>query len=394
MKKVLILGASKDQLPVICKAKEMNFFVIVCTYNPKEPGIAFADEYHNISTVDKDAVLKLAREREVDMVLSYASDASGPTAAFVAEKLELPGNPYHVVKMMSDKYLFRSFLNENGFFVPKFSSFTETEIKANPIVDISLPFIVKPVDSSGGRGVKRVNRMEDFMSAALNALSFSACKQLIIEEVIETGYPQIHGNGFVAGGKLVYTYLGDHHYSSSDSTIPVATTWPSSLSEEHIHKIEREVNKLVEKSGYLSGPVNIEARITRDNNISIIELAPRSAGNFVSELTILGTGVDMIFNYMRLLDGSPVNFRNSKSNMVAYYLLHSENTGTFCRLVVDPSIQKYISDIKIYIRKGDQVKKFHHMNNSIGIILFKFDQFDQMLKVIKSMPEHVKIIVE
>jgi len=394
MKKILILGATKDQIPVIVRAKERGFFVIVCTYNSEESGIGLADEFHHISTTDREAVLSLAKKRDVDIVLAYASDAAGPTAAYVSEEMGLPGNPYDTVKMMTDKYLFRSFLRENESFTPEFIKFTESEIHSDIAVDLEFPLIIKPVDSSGGRGVKRVEKSEDLLTAAQEALSYSFSRTIIAEEIVETEFPQVHGNGFVVNGELVFSNLGDHMFRASCGTVPVATLWPGSLPEHYIRQIEEEVSRVIKKSGFLMGPVNIEARITKDKTVSIIELAPRSAGNFVSELILNGTGVDIVGNYLSLLEGKSVNIRSSKSECVAYYLLHSEKRGIFCTLDIDLSIQKYISDINMYVGKGDQVDSYQHMNNSIGIVLFKFDQIGDMQRVMKNMPDYLNIVVE
>ena len=118
-KKLLILGGSDIQVTAINKAKEMGHFVITCDYLPDNPGHKFSDEYHNVSTTDKEGVLDLAKRLEIDGILAYASDPAAVPAAFVAEKLKLPTNPYKAVEILSRKDLFRDFLRENAFHTPK-----------------------------------------------------------------------------------------------------------------------------------------------------------------------------------------------------------------------------------------------------------------------------------
>lgn len=76
------------------------------------PGHKFAHEFHNVSTTDKDAILKLAKELKVDGIVAYASDPSAPTQAYVANKLGLPSNPYESVEILARKDLFREFLKK------------------------------------------------------------------------------------------------------------------------------------------------------------------------------------------------------------------------------------------------------------------------------------------
>lgn len=78
-KKILFLGGSLFQIPPIKYAKEQGHYVITCDYLPDNPGHKFAHEFHNVSTTDKDAILKLAKELKVDGIVAYASDPAAPT---------------------------------------------------------------------------------------------------------------------------------------------------------------------------------------------------------------------------------------------------------------------------------------------------------------------------
>ena len=117
-KKILMLGASYFQIPAIKYAKLKDYHVITVDYMPDNPGHKFSDEYYNISTVDKNSILELAKKLRIDGILSYASDPGAPTAAYVAEKLALPGNPYESVRILQRKYLFRNLLKTMDLNVP------------------------------------------------------------------------------------------------------------------------------------------------------------------------------------------------------------------------------------------------------------------------------------
>ena len=94
MKRILMLGGSTSQICAIKKAQEMGHYVIICDYLPDNPGQYVADEFYQVSTTDKDAVLELAQKLDLDAVVCYASDPAAPTAAYVCEKLGFPTNPY------------------------------------------------------------------------------------------------------------------------------------------------------------------------------------------------------------------------------------------------------------------------------------------------------------
>ena len=107
MKKVLLLGGSHFQVPSVKCAKRLGYYTITCDYLPDNPGHKYADEYYNVSTTDKEAVLKLAKDLQIDGIVCYASDPAAPTAAYVAEQMGLPGQPYKSVEILANKDLFR-----------------------------------------------------------------------------------------------------------------------------------------------------------------------------------------------------------------------------------------------------------------------------------------------
>ena len=114
---------------------------------------------------------------------------------------------------------------------------------------------------------------------------FSRNKRLIVEEYIESKGSQLHGDGFVHNGELIFSYIGDHHYNSQiNPFVPYSTTWPSIKTESEIQNVENEVFKAIKHSGFKNGAVNIEARITQNGDIYIMEIGPRSGGNFVPQI--------------------------------------------------------------------------------------------------------------
>ena len=156
MKKVMLLGGNYFQMTATKAAKELGFHVISVDYLPDNPAHKFADEYHNVSTIDREAILALARELCIDGIISYASDVSAPTAAYVAEKLGLPGNPLSAVEVLTHKDKMRKFMIEHGFLSPRGSSFSCYEDAYDFFNQIKKPVMVKPVDASGSKGVSKI----------------------------------------------------------------------------------------------------------------------------------------------------------------------------------------------------------------------------------------------
>ena len=160
MKRILMLGGAMQQIPAIKAAKDKGYYTITCDYLPDNPGHKYADEYYNVSTTDEKAVLELAKKLNIDGIVAYASDPAAITAAYVAENLNLPGNPYNSVKILTQKDLFRDFLEKNRFNTPKAGGYTCYEDALKEIDTFKFPVMVKPVDSSGSKGVVKIYNKE------------------------------------------------------------------------------------------------------------------------------------------------------------------------------------------------------------------------------------------
>ena len=207
MKKILMLGGSLYQVYAIKEAVRLGYYVISCDYLPNNPGHKYAHEYYNVSTTDKNAVLELAKRLQVDGIVAYASDPAAPTAAFVCEKLGLPTSPYRSVEILSKKDLFRQFLADNGFNVPKAQGFSSYEEALSAVDKFELPVMVKPVDSSGSKGINKMTDISQLKTFVDDALSYSRDKRFLIEEFIEKKGYQISGDAFSVDGQYCSLFV-------------------------------------------------------------------------------------------------------------------------------------------------------------------------------------------
>ena len=185
-KKILLLGGLRYLLPVIKAAHDLGYYVITCDYLPDNIAHKYADEYHNVSIIDKEAVLALARELQIDGIMSFAVDPGVVTAAYVQEQMGLPAcGPYESVCILQNKDRFRAFLSEHGFMVPWAYGFSSKEEALSNYEVFSYPLIVKPTDSAGSKGVSRIDKTTDLEKAITHALKNSFSHRFIVEEFIE-----------------------------------------------------------------------------------------------------------------------------------------------------------------------------------------------------------------
>lgn len=226
-KKILILAGTHFQIPLIKYAKEAGHFVITCDNKPENPGHRLADKSYNVSTTDLEGILQVGQNERIDAILAFASDIAAPSAAYVAEKLNLIGNSFNTNKILTDKGLFRGFLTEIGFPVPEYKVI-KTRTEAIEYCKTFNDWVyIKPVDSSGSKGITRLWSNSDIQKAYNYAMIYSREKEIIIEKTIKNKGPHIHGEAFFEDGELKFMQLGDQYFSMVDDCAPLSTTFPS-----------------------------------------------------------------------------------------------------------------------------------------------------------------------
>lgn len=399
MKKLLMLGGAMQQIPAIKAAKEMGCYVITCDYLPGNPGHSFADEYYNVSTTDKDAVLKLAEELKIDGIVAYASDPAAPTAAYVSEKLGIPGNPYEAVSILTEKDRFREFLSKWGFNTPKAISALDYESAVSKIVDLKFPVMVKPVDASGSKGVVKIFSVGEFKAAYDEAMSYSRSGRIVVEEFIKKKGYQVSGDGFSVDGKLVFTSYGNELYSGKGTReyVALGEFWPSMLDKQMKDKVDNELQKLITALGMKTSAYNIEVIIDENDDVYVLELGPRNGGSYIPQLIKYATGVDLVEYTIKAAlgeDCSELKMVDSKG-FFSNFMIYSTVSGKYKGIWFDKEFEKHnLLDVYCTYSEGDEVTAYKNTAHSLGTILFKAGSLEEMKKITDDMEQYYRVCVE
>lgn len=397
MKRLMILGGSENQLPIINFAKKLGLYIVLCDYSQENPGKLIADAFHCVSTLDREAVLKVAREEKIDGVVTNSEPAM-PVAAYVGNKLGLPSCPEESIITLSQKDLFRKFLSSNGFNCPGSVSVESYEEALTLSEKLSYPLMVKPIDSSGSRGVSRIESADELELAYNNALGFSKKKKVIIEEFILRAHDyMIGGDIFVLNGKVVFWGLMNSMRDFEVSEfVPVGTSFPTYVSKEQFEIIEKEMDRLIKTLQIESGPFNLELMFNKRNELFMIEVNPRNGGNKIPEILRDATGVDLIEKMvLAALGEKEINFeRNEKEKFMSTYVLHSDRDGTLIDIIYDESIKERILKVELEKQIGEQVEKFSNASKLIGIVTIEFKSLKEMKSMLSKINSLVKIVVK
>ncbi len=401
MKKILLLGGSAQQIVAIETAKKLGYYTVLCDFLPDNPGQKVADKFYQVSTTDKQAVLEVAQKESIDGILAYASDPAAPTAAYVAQKMGLPGNPYESVEILCNKDRFRAFLAENDFCTPKAKGYTDIETAYADLQAgvFRLPVIVKPVDSSGSKGVGRIDDLSEAKEALDYAMSFSRDKRIIVEDYLEAYGYQVAGDGLSVDGKLVFRYFANDHFDPAcvNPFVPISASFPYTMPAWVHDKIHGEIQRLLTLLNMQTCTYNFDIRIDQDYNVYLMEIAPRDGGNYIPQIIRYATGVDLIEYSVRAAMGEPINADVSMegNGYWAYYAVHSLENGVLDKIEIDEAVLKNnIVENHILKKSGDEIHAFTGANTTLGILLMKFDSMEQMLDMMDHSEKWIRIVLQ
>ncbi len=397
MKKVLLLGGSRYILPVIDACHQLGYLAITCDYLPDNVAHKYSDAYYNVSIVDKEAVLELAKALCVDGIMSFACDPGVETMAYVCEKLGLPCvGSYQSVLTLQDKVLFRKFLAENGFNVPKAKGYASIDEAISDEKAFHWPVIVKPADSAGSKGVTRVNHISGLEAAANYAMGYSKTKRFIVEEFIQQEGCASDTDSFSIDGELVFASFANQRFdkNASNPYTPSAYSWPSGMPEDVQKQLRDELQRLFRLLNLKTSIYNIETRLGTDGKPYIMEVSPRGGGNRLAEMLRYATGTDLILNAVRAAVGDKiqgVDADPSYNGCWAEVILHADEDGSYDGLWIAPSIADSVVEEDLWVQSGDQVRSFTGANEAIGTLVLRFDSCEQLETVMDNISNYIRV---
>lgn len=394
-KKIMLLGGLRYLIPVIETAHRLGYYVITCDYLPNNIAHKYSDEYCNVSIIDKDAVLEAARERGIDGIMSFAVDPGVVTAAYVQDKLGLPGNPYESVCILQNKDRFRKFLSDNGFNTPEAFGYASMEEALSKADVLRYPVIVKPTDAAGSKGVVRVDGPSELESALKSAFAHSISGNVIVEQFIEKQGCSSDSDSFSVDGSLDFVTFSAQRFDAAASNpyTPSVYSWPSTMSEEEESYLKGELQRLITLLGMKTSIYNIETRVGTDGKPYIMEVSPRGGGNRLSEMIHLATGTSLIENAVRAAVGEEVLPMQSPvyNGFWAEVILHSDNDGKFDSLEISEEVKPFVIETDLWVSKGDSVSRFDGANNAIGTLVLRFDTAERLEQCIADTSTWLKI---
>lgn len=292
MSKLLVLGTGAAQADLIrtCKARDWKVFAV--SYRSGDIGQQFADHFAEINIVDEEAVKEYAKSNGIDYIYSTGSDIAMPTAFGVSEELGLKSfcKPETAI-ICNNKHLLRTELGADFEGNVPFQCLTDK----NEEISIPYPFMIKPVDSQGQRGVFKIENHDDFLARFDESMSFSRSKKLIIEQFISG--EEISVNTYSVNGRIVFSLIsGRESWEGYTGGLIHKHYIPVQWKDDNVltDRVNSLVSRTLSKLGINNGPSYFQIKITADKAPYLIEVTPRLDGCHMWRLIRYSTGVDLM----------------------------------------------------------------------------------------------------
>ncbi|MBR2401473.1 MAG: glycosyltransferase [Lachnospiraceae bacterium] len=394
--RVLVLGGSNCQLHALQRAKSEDMYTVLADYTKSPVGAVVADVHEQISTFDWAACEKVAKKHQIQGIMTMGTDQPVYTAAKVSQALELPMTltPEQAF-LVTNKKAMKQRMMEVAIATAPWMIIDESTT-AEDISRLRPPYVIKPLDSQGQRGVFKLQTPEEVIMHLHETLSFSRCKEALVEEFYESDEMTV--SGYISDGKLFIWTVTDRLLYDDPVHIGVCIghRFPT-IHMKHYEEIKKISEQLVESFGLPEGPFYLQLLIGEDG-ILVNELAARIGGAFEDVMIPWVCGFDMLDAVMKNALGRKVDvsayagYRCDEAEKCVAVQLMFCAPGEIASVTPAESLMQlpFVLDCGYNYREGDVIPKMENATARFGhavitgtrdTIAQNIDKFYEMLSV-------------
>lgn len=387
MKKILILGAGIYQIPLIKKANEMGLYTIVASKKGNYPGFEIAKKKYYVDTTNKEEILKIAKENKISGICTIGTDVAVKTIGYVCEKLDLKGISYSAAEILTNKFLMKESFEKNNLCSSKYKKIRSYSDALETFDFLKKPVVIKAVNSSGSRGVVKVEHKKDIKGALDYAKQYTNLDYLIMEEFIH-GY-EIGIDGYVKNHKIVLFLPHDKLiYNNGYTNIPAGHIFSFELTN-YIDKecIIKQLENYFRNINFNNSAFNIDAFITKEG-VSYIEIGGRCGATGIPELISTYCGYNYYEKIINEALGIDEDFSSSLSQACGSRLIFSDTSGYY-----ESISYSNLNNVRLFmdVKKGDRVFKTLSGADRIGCFFVKGKDHNDIKRKIDDILKKVKI---
>ena len=329
----MILAGGNDQAALMEELRryfrgDVELILLDTTRDVK--AFPYADRFIQVDTSNPESELEAARSEKVDYILTACGDSPLLTMAYVSAQLGLPCYlTEEETRNLTNKIYMKRKMVENG--IP-----TAKHIYVNSIddeIDVSnmqFPLIVKPVDSNGSKGVKKVFEEKDLKRLLNEALRYSRTKKAIIEEYKEG--TELSVDVYVERGeaKILSVTTSNKIKENKDSFTILQSEYPPKV--DYSEGRVREICQQIADAYQLKDSPLLVQMIVGNGEYNVVEFSARMGGGSKYHLIHVLSGIDIMKVYVEMVMGEKPHVEPQKqwNNALMNYVYCKP--GTFAEL--------------------------------------------------------------
>ena len=260
-KRLLILGGMRISCEIVRKAKAMGIYTLVADYNRLEdsPGKQIADEAVELSVIDIDAVVDYIKTNAIDGVFVGFNDMLLPYYAEICRRTGLP--------CYGTKDQFETLIAKDQYkaLCRQFGVPTIPEYDIND-KNIKYPVLVKPVDSSGSRGITICHNRQELEVAVKIGKQASKTGKILIERYMDGREVTVFWT--FQNGNYYLSALGNRHVKHNQGTdvipLPVGYSFPSIYLPKYRAEVEENCKRMFHHLGIKDGMMFMQCKVEGD----------------------------------------------------------------------------------------------------------------------------------
>ncbi len=292
---LVAITAGRWQRHGIVEARKAGLKVLAIDSDPDAEGFQDADKCMCIDTNDYEGVVDALQSMDISIrgAVSFCSEAGMLLAAHVREAFNLPGPRLALCQSLINKGIQRRIWDKAGVPSPRFRTFTSKQAVLETIPLFGFPSIIKPTDSSGSRGVTKLESIQDDLGEAVDrAFGFTKSGEVVLEDYMDG--TEFTVEVFCMQGVVNVLAISEKKkVSGTRGTVARELATPD-RPPEVLGRIVDAVSKAFVALGYIEGPGHAEAILMEDERVGLVEVAGRGGGFMVFDKFVpLVSGVNI-----------------------------------------------------------------------------------------------------
>jgi len=396
-KKLLFIGGGTEQISTIKWAAEQGVRLFVVDINENTLGFKYAQATMTCDIRDKERILNFAEKHSVDGVISICLESAMLTISHIVESLGLFGLSQEVTENVTNKHRMRKLFESAGLPVPKYRLITPDLLEEEHFPGFDGPWVVKPVDNAGSRGVKFVNNRAEIKESYNNALAFTKRGEVLIEQFVPGN--EISVEGFVKDDELIVETLSDKNRSSLPYLFDVDITYPSRYPAEIQREAIRQTKIAVKALGIINSPVHEELIVSPDGRMLIVEIAGRGPGSKVyTEIMPHVSGIyPNRLQVMQALGCQPKRIlRNDRLKGATLYFFGAQQRARIKKFNGLDKVGRIpgVFECRMYKSEGDIVERCISGDQRFGQLITLADTLEEAIRAQKTAIQTVSVTLD